>query len=318
MGSFLRRNFAVVFVLGCLALPVVVFIANGRRPRAPSFIDKLVITLTAPVEHALVVVVGGLTDAWGNYVWLRRVRDEDQALRRALLRQRGELQLYGEAQAENARLRSLLDYSERSQGLKLLSAQIVAVGASPHSHTVRIAKGTNDGVKRGMAVIAPEGIVGTVAQASGGYADVQLIVGPQLAVPALSARTRGRSTVRGTGDLFRCRIDYALRTDELQEGDWILTAGGEGFFPKGLRIGRVSSVQRKASGMFVSAELVPAVQFSALDEVLVVLEQPPSPPSAAAPAGAGSPLVNPDPLPVSEPPPAARPPPGSADTGVRP
>ena len=319
MGSFLRRNFAVVFVLGCLALPVVVFIANGRRPRAPSFIDKLVITLTAPVEHALVVVVGGLTDAWGNYVWLRRVRDEDQALRRALLRQRGELQLYGEAQAENARLRSLLDYSERTPGLKLLTAQIVAVGASPHSHTIRIAKGTADGVKRGMAVIAPEGIVGTVAQAVSGYADVQLIVGPQLAVPAMSARTRGRSTVRGTGDLFHCKIEYALRTDELQEGDWILTAGGEGFFPKGLRIGRVSSVQKRATGMFIGAELAPAVQFSTLDEVLVVLEQPVSPPGAPANAGEGGspPVITDSPL-VNEPPPPLRPPPGSADTGVRP
>ena len=304
-------------MLGCLALPVVVFVANGRRPRAPSFIDRVVITLTAPVEHALVVVVFGITDAWGNYVWLRKVRDQDQTLRRELLRQRGELQLYGETQAENQRLRGLLDYSERSQGLKLLTAQIVALGASPHSHTIRIAKGTADGVKRGMAVIAPEGIVGTVAQAVSGYADVQLIVGPQLAVPAMSARTRGRSTVRGTGDLFHCKIEYALRTDELQEGDWILTAGGEGFFPKGLRIGRVSSVQKRASGMFVGAELAPAVQFSALDEVLVVLEQPSSPPGAPARGEAGSPPVITDSPPVNEPPPI-RPPPGSADTGVRP
>ena len=103
-------------------------------------------------------------------------------------------------------------------------------------------------------------------------------------MPALSQRGRGRSTVRGTGDLTKCRIDYALRTDELAEGDWLLTAGGEGFFPKGLRIGRILSVQKKATGMFIGAELTPAVEFHRLDEVLVVLDQPPEPPPAPLPA----------------------------------
>jgi rod shape-determining protein MreC len=321
LGSLLRRYGAVLFVLGCLALPILVFLANGRRPRTPNWLDRVVITLTAPVEHALVVVAFGVTDAFGNYIWLRHVREESLTLRREMLRQRGELQLFAEAQAENTRLRALLDYADKTPGLKLLAAPVIAVGPSQHSHTLRIARGTNDGVRRGMPVIAPEGIVGTVAQATGSYADVALIVGPQSAVPALSARTRGRSTVRGTGDINRCRLDYALRTDELQEGDWVLTAGGEGFFPKGLRIGRVGAVQRKATGMFIGAEVLPAVQFNDLDEVLVVLEQPVEPPSSPSPGPATtvttSPGVNPDSLLVKEPPPPPRPIPGSADTEVR-
>ncbi len=318
MGSLLRRYLEPIFVLGLLTLPVIVFLVNGRKAQTPNWVDHVVITLTAPVEHAIVVIAGGLTDAWGNYLWLRHVREEDQALRRELLRQRAELQLYAEAQSENNRLRGLLDYAERSPRLKLLAAQVVAVGASPHSHTIRIARGEHDGVKRGMPVIAPEGIVGTVAQATSGYADVQLIVGPQSAVPALSQRGRGRSTVRGLGDLSKCRIDYALRTDDLAEGDWLLTAGGEGFFPKGLRIGRVLSVQKKATGMFIGAELTPAVEFQRLDEVLVVLEQPPEPPPApipGAPAGGAPGDVHGEPAPgprVPEPMPA-RPTPGAAD-----
>jgi rod shape-determining protein MreC len=306
VGSLLKRYLEPIFVLGLLTLPVLVFLVNGRKPRSPSWVDQVVITLTAPVEHAIVVIAGGVTDAWGNYVWLRHVREEDQALRRDLLRQRAELQLYAEAQAENNRLRGLLDYAERSPRLKLLSAQVVAVGASPHSHTIRIARGEHDGVRRGMPVVAPEGIVGTVAQVTSGYADVQLIVGPQSAVPALSQRGRGRSTVRGTGDLTKCRIDYALRTDELAEGDWLLTAGGEGFFPKGLRIGRILSVQKKATGMFIGAELTPAVEFHRLDEVLLVLDQPSEPPPAPLP---GEQVPAPQ-VPERVP---ARPAPGAAD-----
>jgi rod shape-determining protein MreC len=312
VGSLLKRYLEPIFVLGLLTLPVLVFLVNGRKPRTPSWVDQVVITLTAPVEHAIVVLAGGLTDAWGNYVWLRHVREEDQTLRRELLRQRAELQLYAEAQAENNRLRGLLDYAERSPRLKLLSAQVVAVGASPHSHTIRVARGEHDGVRRGMPVLAPEGIVGTVAQVTAGYADVQLIVGPQSAVPALSQRGRGRSTVRGTGDLTKCRIDYALRTDELAEGDWLLTAGGEGFFPKGLRIGRILSVQKKATGMFIGAELTPAVEFHRLDEVLLVLDQPAEPPPTPQPSPPqqGGEQVQPPRVPEPVP---ARPAPGASD-----
>jgi rod shape-determining protein MreC len=273
LGPLLRRYREAFFVLGCLALPLVLFLSNGRRPHAPNWMDKVVIWLTAPVEHALVVVVGGATDAFGNYVWLRGVRDENLAVKRELLRQRAELQLLFEAQAEVVRLRGLLDYAEKSPALRLLAARVVAVGASPHSHTLRIDRGTDSAVRPGLPVIAPEGVVGTVAQAIGGYADVQLIVSPLSAVSALSARTRGRSTVHGTGDLSRCRIDLALRSDDLQEGDWLLTAGGEGFFPKGLRIGRVTNVQRRSTGMFLGAEVVPTVPFGSLDEVFVVLDQ---------------------------------------------
>src|SRR5205823_13678622 len=89
-------------------------------------------------------------------------------------------------------------------------ARVVAVGASPHSHTLRIERGSDDGVVRGAPVIAPEGVVGIVSQLTGSYADVQLIVSPLSAVPAVSQRTRSRSTVKGTGDIARCKLTYAL------------------------------------------------------------------------------------------------------------
>src|SRR5436309_5799163 len=133
-------------------------------------------------------------------------------------------------------------------------ARVVAVGASPHSHNLRIARGSDDGVVKGAPVIAPDGAVGIVSQLTGSYADVQLIVSPLSAVPAIAQRTRGRSTVKGTGDISRCKLEYALRTDDLQENDIVVTAGGPGFYPAGLRIGRVTNVTRKPHGLFLDAE----------------------------------------------------------------
>jgi rod shape-determining protein MreC len=161
------------------------------------------------------------------------------------------------------------------------------VGVSPHSHTLRIARGLDDGVVKGAAVISPDGIVGTVAQLTGGYADVQLIVSPLSAVSAISQRTRSRSTVKGTGDMARARLEYAPRTDDLQEGDVMVTAGGSGFFPQGLRIGRITNVGKKPVGLFLTAEVAPAGDFARLDEVEVVVAAAPQP-AEQVPVATGS------------------------------
>ena len=272
MGSIFKRFREPIFVIAFLAIPFAIFFVKAKKGRELNGLDRLVIAFIAPVEHAITLAANGAIDAWQGYVALRGVREENLALRRQNIQVRSAVQQAAELRLENDRLKRLLDFADKQAPTRLLIANVVAVGASPHSHTLRIARGAEDGVVKGAAVIAPDGIVGTVAQLTGSYADVQLIVSPLSAVPAITQRTRSRSTVKGTGDISRCKLEYALRTDDLQAGDTLVTAAGQGFFPPGLRIGTVTSVARKPSGMFLSAELMPAVDFSRLDEVAVVLD----------------------------------------------
>lgn len=273
MGSILKRFREPIFVVALLAIPFMIFFVKAKKGRELNPVDRAVIALTAPVERTISGAVFGVTDLWRSYGALRGVREENLRLRREALRARSVEQQAAELRLENERLRRLLDFADKQAPTRLLVSRVIAVGASPHSHTLRIDRGSDDGIVKGAAVIDPDGIVGTVAQLSGNYADVQLIISPLSAVPAITQRNRSRSTVKGTGDLTRCKLEYALRTDDLQEGDVLITAGGSGFFPQGLRIGRVTNVARKTSGMFLSAEVVPAVDFSRLDEVTVVVSQ---------------------------------------------
>ena len=278
-------------MVALLAIPFVIFFVKAKKGIELNRVDRALIAVMAPVERTLTGAAFGVVDAWRAYLALRSVREENLALRRENLHARATDQRAAELRLENDRLRHLLDFADKQAPVRLVVASVVAVGASPHSHTLRIARGSDDGIVKGAGVIAPDGIVGTVAQLTSSYADVQLIVSPLSAVPAITQRTRGRSTVKGTGDIGRCKIEYALRTDDLQDGDLLVTAGGPGFFPQGLRIGRVANVNRKQSGMFLSAEVVPAVDFSRLDEVMVVAAaEAPQPQQAAdlAPATAGA------------------------------
>jgi rod shape-determining protein MreC len=288
--SLIRRYREPIYVAFLLALPFVLFAAKARKPISLNPLDRVILALTAPIEKAIVVTVSGVQDVWHGYIALRQVREENLRLRRDVLRNRNETGSLAELKSENERLKRLLHYADRQSPTRYLVAEVIAVGASPHSHILRIARGTADGVRPGAAVVVPDGVVGQVTgDITAHYADVQLIVSPISAVPAVSQRTRGRSTVKGVGDIGRCKLEYALRTDDLQEGDLLLTAGNPGFFPKGLPLGRVVNVLKKPTGMFTSAEVVPVVNFSRLDEVMVVLDPSLPLPSTSANASIGAP-----------------------------
>ncbi len=272
MHSIFKRFREPIFVIALLAVPFAIFFVKAKKGRDLNALDRAVIFAIAPVEKMITLTVFGAVDLWNGYVALRGVREENLALRRENLKARQLDQQAAELRMENDRLRHLLDFVDKEGPGRILIARVVAVGASPHSHTLRIARGTDDGVVKGAPVITPDGVVGIVSQLTGSYADVQLIVSPLSAVPAISQRTRSRSTVKGTGDISRCKLTYALRTDDLQEGDVLVTAGGPGFFPQGLRIGRAVNVQKKPHGLFLDAEVIPAVDFSRLDEVEVVMD----------------------------------------------
>lgn len=272
MGSILKRFREPIFVAALMAIPFVIFFVKARKGRELNMLDRVVVALTAPVEKTITLAAFAAVDVWQGYVALRGVREENLALRRESIKMRSLEPQITEVRLENDRLRRLLDYVDKQLPMRLMIARVVAVGASPHSHTLRIARGAEDGVVKGTPVISPDGVVGIVSQLTASYADVQLIVSPLSAVPAISQRTRSRSTVKGTGDIARCKLTYALRTDDVQEGDVLVTAGGPGSFPQGLKVGRVTNVAKKPHGLFLDAEVVPAVDFSRLDEVEVVIE----------------------------------------------
>jgi len=285
--SIFKRFREPIFVIALLAVPFVLFFVRAKKGRDLNALDRAVIFIIAPAEKVITLAVFGVVDAWQAYGALWGVREENLKLRRDNLKANQLEQQAAELKLENDRLRRLLDFVDKQPPARLLIARIVAVGASPHSHTLRIARGTDDGVVKGAPVIAPEGVVGIVSQLTGSYADVQLILSPLSAIPAIAQRTRSRSTVKGTGDIARCKLTYALRADDLQEGDVLVTAGGPGF-PQGLRIGRAVNVVKKSHGLFLEADVVPAVDFSRLDEVLVVLDRAPAVPQGVA-SGPGAP-----------------------------
>jgi rod shape-determining protein MreC len=270
-----REVLALLFLVG---FSTATLFAHRKPSSEQNAIERAVISAGAPIERGVNWAVFKVIDAYQGYVALREVRIENLKLRRELLHARDELAASSELTLENQRLRTLLDFA-RVQPLQTRAAPVIGDSVVPGALTrsVRIGVGQQEGVRKGMAVLAAGGALGRVQQTNPHFSDVQLIVDPASAVAARVERSRARATVTGLGRDRRCRLEYALRSDDIEEGDALVTSGTDGVFPAGVPLGKVVDVQRKTSGMFLHAQVIPAVDPRNLEEVLVVLgERSPS------------------------------------------
>jgi rod shape-determining protein MreC len=271
--SFLRRHREPLLVTLLLAYAVLNFLQSNRRVREPNLVDRVALGVTAPLQRLVVATVDGVSGTWSRYVSLRAVRQQNEGLREENGKLRGEVVGLAEVRAENDRLRRLLHYEEASPGPKVL-ARVLGVNPDPNRLTLRIDRGEGDGVRRGQAVVTTDGVVGQVLRATASAADVLVVFDPNCRLGGRIQRTRARVGVAGAGDEQALKLEYLLRTEDLEEGDLVLTSGTDGVYPPGLVVGRVTSVQRQTSGMFLNAGILPAVSFAKLEEVVVLAPQP--------------------------------------------
>jgi rod shape-determining protein MreC len=219
--------------------------------------------------------LGNVRGLWGGYVGLRRVRAENEALRQRIADLQVQLQQQRALAQRSAALEKLVGL--RSQiGLPTTAARIMGSDATQYFRTVTIDKGSADGLRPDMPVIAPTGVVGRVVSPLGARAaTVQLLIDRNAGAGDVVERSQAAGVVVGAageqGEALR--MEYVSALADVKRGDAVVTSGIDGIFPKGFMLGTVESVERGA-GQYKSIRVRPAVDFRAVDEVLVVLTPP--------------------------------------------
>jgi len=277
----LKRNRDLIVVSVLLVYPLTTFLARRSAAREPNILDRAVLALTAPVQRVFIWAFDGAGSLWKGYADLRGVRGENLELRAQNRQLRSETNELAEVRAENERLRRLLDYAKASPDPQL-PARILGVNPAATLLSLRIDRGESDGIRRGMPVVTPDGVVGIVQRVTGSFADVVLITDANSKIAVKVQRSRVRATATGKGESRALQLENALRTEDLQEGDQVVTSGTDGVFPPGLLVGRITSLQRRNYGMVQSADILPAVDMTKLEEVLVIQTRG-APPSANNP-----------------------------------
>ncbi|MBI4611718.1 MAG: rod shape-determining protein MreC [Candidatus Rokubacteria bacterium] len=209
---------------------------------------------------------------WSTYRSWQELRAENRALHTEAERLRVESLQAAEIREENSRLRRLLALKERLP-LETLSGEVIGKEWGGWVRSLTVNRGRNDGVGRLTAVIVPGGLVGRVVTVRANAAVIQLLNDPASSVGAVVQRTRAQGLVEGApGGGVRFKF-LARASAGVQVGDLIVTSGVGGLFPRGLPVGRVSAVEDRVSGLFGYAGLAPVVDFSRVEEVLLLVSQ---------------------------------------------
>jgi rod shape-determining protein MreC len=290
--GLLKRYRELILVAVLLVLPLGVYFAHAKHPSERSRLDRVILAVTFPVEKALAWTITGTIEVWDGYVALRHARQRAVELTRRVDRLELELADLNRAKAENERLRQLLAFAQESPERRILGARVIGVRLDPKGlQLVTIDRGATDGVARMMPVVVGQGVIGRVHAVTGSTADVLLLSDRNSSIAVRVDRTRARANVRGTGSPDLCRLEYALRSDDMMEGDLLVTSGTDGVFPRGLPVGKLTGLKRSGQGLYQRADVTPAVDVTKIEEVLVVTtgERRPeaAPQAAAAPAGEG-------------------------------
>ena len=238
--------------------------------RGVPVLEALTFGVFAEVQRAASSGIGSARDVWQNYFALQETRRENEALRTEVAQLRVGLQQERALAEQSRMLQKLLDMKTATP-LETTAATVIAGGASPDFRTVTIDKGTGGGLRPDMAVISPAGVVGRIILPTGRAAKVQLLIDRDAAAGAVTERSRAQGVVVGTGTSLR--LDHVPGTADIKIGDRIVTSGIEGIYPKGFEIGQIESFDRRA-GEYSAVIIRPAVEFSSLESVLVVLTPP--------------------------------------------
>jgi rod shape-determining protein MreC len=263
-----RRYGILLAVLLVSLLLLTVQTRGGGTGRA----GELVTIAVTPIQSLLVRVHRGALNLWANYIDWKSVRRDNAALREENEQLRVQSMQAGETREENARLRRLLVLRDRLP-LATVAGEVIGREAGGWVRSLTVNRGRGDGIAQQTPVIVPDGLVGRVVQVHRGAAVIQLLNDPASTVGAVIQRTRTAGLVEGdAGGTVRFKF-MARDGASVAPGDLVVTSGLGTLFPKGLPVGRVMKIEDKGSALFHFAVLAPAVDFSRVEEVLLVTGQ---------------------------------------------
>ena len=266
---FSRKNRPVI-ILSLVALLTVALLMYGvRHPYENGLLRKLVIETSAPLDLFFRTPINAAQQAWQRYLFLVGVGEENRRLKKEHDRLTGQVVQYREAYYESLRLQRLLRL-QGELGYATVPARVIGTDQKSVLKTILINRGTTHGLRKDLPVVTDQGVVGRIIETSWHVSRVLLLTDANSNIDALIQSNRVQGILQGAGAVG-CTLKYVAKTEDVKTGDTVLSSGLAITFPKGLLLGFVHRADKKDSGLFQKIEVIPAVDFSRIEEVVVLL-----------------------------------------------
>lgn len=258
----------LLLVVLILALPLISLNLEKRDANEVRWYDLPVLWIVNPSQKLFSDFALGVGKTTSYYLNLLEIKKENRLLKTELAQIKQELKLAEEVKIENDRFKKILDFKQTSPA-HYVAAQVTAMGLWGEYSSITINKGSDSGIKKKMAVVTPEGVVGYILNTQPDFSTVIVLTDRNAVIDSMIQKNRARGIIEGLGkDL--CQIKYLLRTDDVQVNDVVVASGLDELFPKGFPIGTVTKVNKKPFGVTQYVEVKPIVDITRLEEVLVV------------------------------------------------
>lgn len=274
MDNLLTRYLNLVVLAGVLSAQIIGLGVQIKREdglHSTRLVRVWTVTIITPVERAIVWTQTAVRGVWDSYINLRKVRQENLALKEEIERLRREQIQTAQDADQGRRLQRLLAFREQFISATL-PAQVIGWSGSEQSRAIYIDKGERDGVARDMAIITADGVVGKILEVYPGTSLVLLINDQSSGLGAILEKSRQQGVLRGlaSGETV---LERVMSDESVPVGERVLTSGGDGIYVKGLPVGVVDSVTKKPSEIFWTIRVRPAASLSRLEEVLIVTKR---------------------------------------------
>ncbi len=262
-----RKNAIILVVL--LVIQLVTMSGSVKGAQGSTRTETALMRLTWPVVALARTVSGGVSGVFNGLRDLVGARERNKQLEHELGLLSAQSDRFREAVHENERLRRLLGM-RRGLVPEAIAASVVTSNQDGPTKMIVVDRGTKDGVRPYLPVIAWGGAVGRVVATEKRHSKIRLLIDANSGVAALIQRSRAQGIVLGRpgGDLD---LLYVPRFSDVMHGDRVVTSGLDGIFPRGFGLGSVSAITEAADGA-QTIHLEPELDFGALEEVMIVLE----------------------------------------------
>ncbi len=272
LQRLLKNRKWLILVLLLIISIIIVDITSNRETVFKNF-EIPVITALSPAQKILSKIGFDIKDKLNTIPQIFYLKEENEALKQQVAELLQYKQNLLEYQRENTDLRNLLGLKDKNLQYDLEAAEVIARDTGNWFNVILIDKGEKQGLKKDMAVITNEGLVGCIISTTANTSKVMLITDERSSVSAMLQRTRDNGIVKGSIDTAPrgyLKMDFLSQDANLVKGDIVISSGLGGLVPKGIVIGEVVETEKESYELMQYAIIKPAVDFLKLERVFVI------------------------------------------------
>lgn len=268
-----KKKTGIVGIIVTIIILIFLVVITNTDVAKMSYIENIVSTIVMPIQNGLTYLKNKIAGNDSFFENINNLQAENDALKKKNSELEQALREFEIVKSENDTLKEYMNLKDKYKNYSTIPAYVINRDIGNYSNTIVINAGEKDGIKENMTVIADEGLVGYVISTTDHTAKVQTIVDTATAVTSTISTTKDTIIVQGTLDNNALlKANYIPTDASVLQGDSVETSGLGGIYPKGIHIGTIKEVFNTKNPTDRYATVEPAVDFSKLATVLVIIQ----------------------------------------------